>query len=636
MHRSPFLLAAVTGLAAALALAGPAEVAGQELSGPLRIRASTFTNAPALRRFDALVETLSAGGELVLAASRPDTRLAGRTQQFFQQYHEGVPVYGAGVSRQRAGRATLSLLGTIETGIEVDPAPRFLPVEALELIEQQTGAGPLTDTLPELVVLRVLPGRYVLAYQAAMRDLRTYFLDAHSGRIVYDESLLHEQDVPAIGGGLGYLDVPQKLSVAQAGGRFEARDLLRPAPIITLDMRFDFDRVFDIFEHIVPVGRNDIASDDDNFWEDWAVIGGHVHSGFTYDYYRSRHGWNGIDGEDSPMYTLVNIMEGFDNAVYALPPAGPGQRGATAFGESGLGPNTGIDVVAHEWQHGVTHFGVFRRTDSKLVKNNEYILGPESFTLTDELDFLLQPGEHRCGQSYTWDYAEVPEFEGRKFEFLCEDGRFVLMANEAGAINEAWSDMFGTAVEFMVEDLSPGPLRADYQIGEDPPPVVRSMSDPASLLLEGESFSAPIFRYPDAASRMIRFLVFEVEYDERFFYSIYGSVDGRDIRLIDALFYDGIHWNSTVFSHAFYLAIEGGRNRTTGRLVQGVGGDRRHAIEQVFFRAMHQLMPARTNMSTAAAAVRMAAQDLFGPRGRNPDSAVVNAVEQALTAVDLP
>ena len=27
----------------------------------------------------------------------------------------------------------------------------------------------------------------------------------------------------------------------------------------------------------------------------------------------------------------------------------------------------------------------------------------------------------------------------------------------------------------------------------------------------------------------------------------------------------GVHHNSTVLSHAFYLAIEGGRNATTGR-----------------------------------------------------------------------
>ena len=33
----------------------------------------------------------------------------------------------------------------------------------------------------------------------------------------------------------------------------------------------------------------------------------------------------------------------------------------------------------------------------------------------------------------------------------------------------------------------------------------------------------------------------------------------------------GVHLNSTLFSHAFYLAIEGGRNATSGLSVTGVG-----------------------------------------------------------------
>ena len=32
-----------------------------------------------------------------------------------------------------------------------------------------------------------------------------------------------------------------------------------------------------------------------------------------------------------------------------------------------------------------------------------------------------------------------------------------------------------------------------------------------------------------------------------------------------------MHFNSTILSHAFYLAIEGGTNRTSGQSVQGVG-----------------------------------------------------------------
>ncbi len=46
-----------------------------------------------------------------------------------------------------------------------------------------------------------------------------------------------------------------------------------------------------------------------------------------------------------------------------------------------------------------------------------------------------------------------------------------------------------------------------------------------------------------------------------------------------------MHINSTIVNHAFYLAIEGGRNRVSGLTVQGVGAANREQIEKSFYRA---------------------------------------------------
>ena len=92
-----------------------------------------------------------------------------------------------------------------------------------------------------------------------------------------------------------------------------------------------------------------------------------------------------------------------------------------------------------------------------------------------------------------------------------------------------------------------------------------------------------------------------------------------------------MHQNSTLFSHAFYLAIEGGRNATSGVSVTGVGAANRTQIEKVFFRAMTQLMPNNANFPTAAAVVIQAAVDLYASAG----SAATQAVTQAMTAVGL-
>ena len=218
---------------------------------------------------------------------------------------------------------------------------------------------------------------------------------------------------------------------------------------------------------------------------------------------------------------------------------------------------------------------------------------------------------------------------GRKFRFLCrEGGEFALIANDGGAIHESWSDMFGTAVEFMVHEPAQGPLVADYEMFEDDGPATRNLARPGSQILEGTRGE---LTYPDEAGGMVRFLVGVFEDNERFFFSPFISVDGENIMFVPAIFYDGVHWNSTVLSHAFYLAIEGGTHATTGLTVQGVGGDRRHDIERAFFRAMTELMPPSVNVEIAALAVRLAAIDLFGV-GHD----VFGAVHQALNAVGLP
>jgi len=90
----------------------------------------------------------------------------------------------------------------------------------------------------------------------------------------------------------------------------------------------------------------------------------------------------------------------------------------------------------------------------------------------------------------------------------------------------------------------------------------------------------------------------------------------------------GVHINSGIPNQAFYLAIEGGTNRTSGLSVQGVGGANREQIEKVFYRAFTQFLPASATFSIARQATLRAATDLYG--GSSP---AFRAVSQAWDAV---
>ena len=70
--------------------------------------------------------------------------------------------------------------------------------------------------------------------------------------------------------------------------------------------------------------------------------------------------------------------------------------------------------------------------------------------------------------------------------------------------------------------------------------------------------------------------------------------------------------NSTIASHAFYLAVAGGRNRVSGVSVPGVGVSNIERMERVFYRAFVFLLGPSAQFSDARAATIQAATDLYG------------------------
>jgi thermolysin len=171
---------------------------------------------------------------------------------------------------------------------------------------------------------------------------------------------------------------------------------------------------------------------------------------------------------------------------------------------------------------------------------------------------------------------------------------------ESGALNEAFSDVMGIGARFFYRPAGSGSLQADYTVGRDVfTPLlagakagIRSLADPA------------LFDQPDHYSK-------------------------RGIGPLDEAHDWGyVHDNATIGGHAFYLAVEGGRNRTSGQTVQGVGGANREQIEKVFYRAFAYYLPSNATFGTARAATIRAAQDLYGA-----GSPAERAITQAWSAV---
>ena len=629
-----------TALSLVLVLAAGALPAQPERPSEQRIvvAASMPDRSTETLRVDSLIADMARTGELVLVTSKPDRQVPGRTLEYFGQVATGVPVLGAGVMRQRAGGATVSAHGTIFGDIDVNPVPGLDAEAALDRIEEIAGTGPATTGPPALAILPTALGRLVLVWSATMRDYRTWFIDAHSGEPVYRQDHIRTQ--AAVGFGLGITGARQKLSVRKSGQRYEAWDRLRPAEIVTLDARNDFD-VADSLIEPSPAWLDAVASDDDNEWSDPAVVDGQAHLGFTYDYLFSAQGWRGMDGADGRIFSIVNIGD-FPNAFFISAPFGPQGTGTVGFGQTEDGtPIVPVDTVAHEVMHGVTDSALTARTGLPLMGGHGYVLGPSQIKVqVGAGDGVAFYKVFRCGDSYSFGLYDPPSNDPApppgimEAPLLCFDengaptrsrsGRFGLFMDHGGAIHEAYSDIVATAVEFMVHPPGDGPLRADYLQGEDIGFSFRRIDAPGSMSID----AFPSFRFPDTLSSGFRFVVAQ-RGDGELLYTALGMKNGRAFVLSDDG-YTAAHWNSTILSHAFYLAIEGGTHASSGRTVQGAGDANRTRVEQAFFRALVDLAPPLADFQTMGVAIRQAAVDLHGA-----GSAAHAAVDQALTAVGL-
>ena len=369
-----------------------------------------------------------------------------------------------------------------------------------------------------------------------------------------------------IGTGTGALGDTKKMSTTQVAGGFRTHDQLRPAPIRTFDTR---GSEVALNRLLLPPGAavdGDFSVDADNAWADPAVVDTHVHAGWMEDYLFKQVGWTGIDNRGSTITSAVHTGL-VNNAFFISPPFGADGRGMFVYGRTPAGtPMTTLDIVAHEMMHGVTNASLVQRTGFGLF-SVLFIdrLGPSTVT--------------SGGTSYVCDSATV-SINSRELPLFCNAGRYVLVSNHGGAINEGFSDVMGIAAEFFHQQAGAGSQQADYKLGEDVAGLGagRAADAPASLVALPSSLG-PI-PYPDHASRAFSFFVAIAEGTRSNPISIIvlpWVLVGDQVATLPTTDGAGVHLNSTVLSHAFYLAIEGGRNATSGLTVQGVGAANRAA-----------------------------------------------------------
>jgi len=226
-----------------------------------------------------------------------------------------------------------------------------------------------------------------------------------------------------------------------------------------------------------------------------------------------------------------------------------GIDGSGGPGVTAAAANSAVSLITSR-----VHFGTSGRYNNAFWYNNRMSYGDgdgTNFTPLTTIDI--------CGHEMTHGVTERTAN--------------LTYSNESGALNESMSDIMGSMVERYAER---GVVSGDtWKIGED-------------AYTPGSS--------GDALRRM----------DNP---NAVGDPDHYSLRYTGTADSGGVHTNSSIVNHAWYLMAAGGTNRVSGVTVPAIGTS---DAAKIWYKALTTYMTSSTNFSAARTATLNAATALFG------------------------
>jgi Zn-dependent metalloprotease len=345
-------------------------------------------------------------------------------------------------------------------------------------------------------------GSLKLAYRMtihAQRPLKRelLFISAEDGTLLNQINLLHTHNTPGVAE-TKYSGQRTIMTDSMDNGQFRLVETTRGHGIETYNMQ-----------------RGDNAEqavdfvDDDNYWnnfnpnQDEVATDAHWAAASTFDYFAEHFDYIGVDGDSMALVSYVhydqNVINAFWNGDWAL----FGDGNGTTFTSLAT-----VDVVAHEFMHGIT------QSNANLI------------------------------------------YQG-----------------ESGALNESYSDIFGTVIEFYAS-----PELADWKIAEDADQESDGFRDMENPKADG---------HPDTYL------------GENWF----GSSGDNG----------GVHTNSGIQNHWFYLLTEGGNGINDNLDTFSISGLGMDTAALIAFHNLRYYLTESSNHFDARLGAIQSAEDLFGP-----------------------
>ncbi len=364
------------------------------------------------------------------------------------------------------------------------------------------------------LIIYPVNGKFRLAYRMVVNRghgfSRTFIVDSSNGKVLTQFSNTTRAETSVISVGTGLHGNKCKLMTLHddAAGKYylySTKTDYRPVQQITFDVS-----TWDGKYYYVGSATTDS-------FNDAALSDVHYYMGLVYDYYYAVHGRRGIDGNDMTIRANVHYPDKYgDNAFWS------GQTNQMYFldpGSYGWNTSAALDVIAHEYSHGVTSF-------------------------TSRLLYLSQ----------------------------------------SGALNESFSDIMGTAVEYYYHPAGGGVLKSDGYIGED---MITSFLDKGIRNLANPN---------DGRSKLPAHLSQ---------YMVLPETEAGD--------WGGVHINATIYGHAYFILGNGGVNPVSNISVTGIGMDK---ATKIYYNAFVNYLTRHSQFIDAANAVVASTVELYGKDGQ--------------------
>jgi len=478
--------------------------------------------------------SMGLGAEDRWVALRSDTDRIGMTHHRFQMHHDGVPVSAAQLivheqngfvktfngrwveNLEVSGSVALSKSASIDLALEVAPADQYIwDNPSAEHLHKHAHHDHEATFYPEPELIYYNPNfdhdreAYRLAYSMIITAEEPIFrkqivIDAMNGTLIHDLDVMCTTNVPAVAE-TKYHGTVTIMTDSIAPDSFILRETTRGFGIETYNSNNPNMETNTTGNGSVVEAA--IFADSDNYWntvnaaQDEVANDAHYSAQVTFDLFDQEFGYTGVDGDSMALINIVHVGNGMVNAFWN------GSWASYGDGSGTWTPLTSLDVVGHEFTHGVTG--------------------------------------NTAGLIYM---------------------------NESGALNESFSDIFGTLVEYRGD-----PSTADYLIGED---------------FDGASDGFRNMMNPNADDN-------PDTYQGNFWE--FGSFDNG-----------GVHINSGVQNFWFYLLSEGGSGTNDDNDNYNVTAIGQDEAALIAFRNLRYYLTESSQFIDARRGSVLAAEDLFG------------------------